>query len=117
MIDADSQIKGIKIEKYLRTILKVKEGSKADIHLNGFFEGLVNTEQGRTPYIKPAQQRKFYQQSLKYFPKALDIIERKIGQHSDINLMRYQLEHMGDTESMYDLYQRMEKLYNPNPMK
>jgi hypothetical protein len=113
MIDTESQIKGIRIEKYLRILLKVKEGSKADTELNRFYDGLINMENGRVDFIKPSERKKIYKKDLKYFSKGLDIIEKRIGQHSEINLMKYQIESMDDTESMYDLYQRMEKLYNP----
>lgn len=100
----------IAIEFYLRKVLNVKPGTRADVRLQGFFQGIVLYEQGYGA-VSPSAHKKSYKSYLKYFERAIDKLSKKhpkLAANSDY--LKERIEYMTSSDDMLWLYEEMKKL-------
>ena len=102
----------ITIEYYLKRVLNIKLGTRADARLHGFYQGIVLYEQGYGA-VSPSVHRKSYQSYLKYFERAINKLSKK---HSNLaaksDYLKQKMQYMTSSEDMLWLYTQMKELTN-----
>ncbi|MEO9853190.1 MAG: hypothetical protein ABJH72_04405 [Reichenbachiella sp.] len=95
------------IEMFLRTQLKVKHGSRDEQTLKGFYESLVQYENGHTYMCSPNQHKLRVKRLLKYFEKAISKLSKK---HPDVNHLRLRLDYIDSADGVLNLYNELKEI-------
>lgn len=102
--------KSMEIESFLRRVLKVKVGTRAQNDLKGCYESIVHYDEGNG-LITPSQHKKQVQRLLKYFEKAMDVLAKKnVAKQMLVDQLKMRMQYMHNASDIWYLYDKMRNL-------